>query len=80
MTQYHPEKNSYEWRIPAARTYNAISAEQKFINLFVNEARKNKNTFPVEELNKKVIYNYQPTLTPLDYAFVQVYIFNERNL
>lgn len=80
LTQYHPEKNSFEWRVPAKRTYNAISAEQKFINVFVNEARKNKNQFPAGELAKKLIYNYQPTLTPLDYAFVQVYIFNERNV
>ena len=26
LTQYHPEKNSFEWRVPAKRTYNAISA------------------------------------------------------
>lgn len=25
LTQYHPEKNSFEWRIDAIRTYNAIS-------------------------------------------------------
>ena len=24
-TQYHPEKNSFEWRIDAIRTYNAVS-------------------------------------------------------
>jgi gamma-glutamyl hydrolase len=80
LTQYHPEKNSYEWRVPAKRTYNSISAEQKFINVFVSEARKNKNHFPAAELSKKVIYNYHPILTPLDYAFVQVYVFDERNL
>jgi gamma-glutamyl hydrolase len=25
MTQYHPEKNSYEWKIDAARSYDAVS-------------------------------------------------------
>lgn len=46
----------------------------------MNEARKNKNTFPTDELNKKLIYNYKPVLTPLDYPFVQVYIFDESNV
>jgi len=32
LTQYHPEKNSFEWHINAPRTYTAISVEQKFIN------------------------------------------------
>lgn len=77
LTQYHPEKNSFEWRVPAKRTFNAISAEQKFINVFMRYARQNPNTYPPQELAKDIIYNYQPTLTPLTYAFVQVYIFDE---
>jgi gamma-glutamyl hydrolase len=80
LTQHHPEKNPYEWKVPATRTYNAISAAQKWINVFVSEARKNKNQFPVAELNKKLIYNYQPMLTPGDYVFLQIYVFDERNL
>jgi gamma-glutamyl hydrolase len=48
MTQYHPEKNSFEWNINAKRTYNAISVEQKFINQFVKIARLNKNRFADE--------------------------------
>lgn len=77
MTQYHPEKNSYEWRISAKRTYNAISVEQKFINQFIKVARSNKNRFSEVELSQKSIYNYNPTLTPLEYSFVQVYLFDE---
>ena len=49
MTQYHPEKNSFEWHINAVRTYTAISVEQKFINQFVKYARLNTNRFPTEE-------------------------------
>jgi gamma-glutamyl hydrolase len=45
MTQYHPEKNSFEWHINATRTYTAISVEQKFINQFVKSARLNTNRF-----------------------------------
>ena len=48
LTQYHPEKNSYEWRVPAARSYNAVRAAQNFINVFISEARKNKNVYPNE--------------------------------
>lgn len=46
----------------------------------MEQARKNKNIFPIDELNKKLIYNYQPTFTPLTYAFVQVYIFDESKI
>lgn len=80
LTQHHPEKNPYEWKVPATRTYNAISAAQKWINVFVSEARKNKNQFPAAELSKKLIYNYQPMLTPGDYVFLLIYVFDERNL
>ena len=44
MTQYHPEKNNFEWNINPKRTYNAISVSQKLINEFVKVARLNKNT------------------------------------
>ena len=80
MTQYHPEKNSFEWRVPAKRTYNAISAEQKFINVFMKYARLNKNVYPLDELKRDLIYNYQPILTPLNYMFVQVYHFDESKI
>jgi|JI61114BRNA_FD_contig_31_4008006_length_335_multi_1_in_0_out_0_1 gamma-glutamyl hydrolase len=81
MTQYHPEKNSFEWHINAVRTYTAISVEQKFINQFVKYARLNTNRFPTEEEWKaKAIYNYQPIFTPNDPDFIQVYLFDERNL
>lgn len=80
MTQFHPEKNSFEWRVPAKRTYNAISAEQKYINVFMKYARRNPNVYPADELKKDIIYNYQPILTPLSYSFVQAYVFDESHL
>ncbi len=40
-------------------------------------ARRNPNIYPADELKKDLIYNYQPILTPLSYAFTQVYIFDE---
>lgn len=62
------------------RSYNAVSAAQKIANFFVNEARKNTNVFPYDEMKKKLIYNYQPRLLALDDYFVQVYIFDESKL
>jgi gamma-glutamyl hydrolase len=81
MTQYHPEKNSFEWRIGAKRTYNAISVEQKFVNTFVRFARQNSNRFASEdELNNLLIYNFNPLFTVNDPDFIQAYIFDESKL
>lgn len=81
MTQYHPEKNSFEWHINATRTYNAISVEQKFINQFVKVARLNTNRFTDEsEWTRLSIYNFQTLFTPNDADFIQVYLFDESKL
>ncbi|RYE49083.1 MAG: hypothetical protein EOP48_20875 [Sphingobacteriales bacterium] len=46
--QYHPEKNAFEWRSSYAinHGYDAIRLPQYLANFFVNETRKNTNTFP----------------------------------
>lgn len=80
MTQYHPEKNSYEWRINPTRSYNAISIEQKLINQFTKVARMNKNRMDEDEWKKRWIYNYNPVFTPDEYYFPVVYVFDERGL
>ena len=76
MTQYHPEKNSFEWRINAKRTYNAISVEQKMINQFTKVARLNQNRMSEDEWRKRWIYNYDPIYTPDSYYFPVVYTFD----
>lgn len=79
--QYHPEKNSFEWRVPAKRTYTSIRVSQKFINYYVNLARQNKNTFPNEsELQTRLIYNYETTVMPMTKSFVSVYYFDESKI
>ncbi len=81
MTQYHPEKNSFEWNINAKRSYNAISVEQKFINQFVKVARLSKNRFSDEnEMNSMLIYNFQAYYSPEDPDFIQSYRFDESKL
>ena len=59
------------------RTYTAISTSQHFINTFVSVAAQNRNKMSNEDLADKVIYNYDPKLTDLDYTFLQIYIFDE---
>lgn len=58
-------------------SYLAVAAEQKFMNLFMKSARLNKNRYPVEELDKAIIYNYNPRLTATGDYFVQMYDFDE---
>ncbi|XP_076656092.1 gamma-glutamyl hydrolase-like [Halictus rubicundus] len=78
--QFHPEKNLYEWKrtkdIPHGKYASRIS--QYFGNFFVNEARKNDNHFGSKEAEERaLIYNYNPTYTPKNTAFVQSYFFKK---
>ncbi|XP_037045526.1 gamma-glutamyl hydrolase-like isoform X2 [Bradysia coprophila] len=78
--QFHPEKNIYEWIINRniSHTPNAIKAAQYFAYFFVDEARKNFNSFDsVDEENSMLIYNYQTNFTALvKSAFEQCYLFD----
>ncbi|XP_052861337.1 gamma-glutamyl hydrolase A-like isoform X1 [Anopheles cruzii] len=77
--QFHPEKNTYEWiankNIP--HTANAVRASQYFADFFIGESRRSDHRFPSEaQLERNVIYNYQPTFTGLQRSsFEQCYMF-----
>jgi len=80
-TQWHPEKNPFEWSKVNGAPYeainhspNAVAVAQFTANFFVQEVRKNNHKFadPKEE-EEVLIYNYQPTYTEED--FVQTYYF-----
>lgn len=78
-TQYHPEKVLYEW-IPEhniAHSPNAVLVSQWFSNFFVDQSRRNMNKFSdSDELDKAIIYNFQPIFTGLiGSAFEQCYLF-----
>lgn len=78
--QFHPEKNLYEWvrgkNIP--HSPNAIKAAHFFSDFFVNEARKSKNQFEADEVNRYLIYNFSPTYTGAKgSSYEQCYIFPE---
>ena len=79
-TQWHPEKVSFEWN-PAEcmnHDFDSVKANLFFARFFVNEARKNSNSFatPAEE-QEALIYNYQPVYTfPHVTSFEQCYFFD----
>jgi gamma-glutamyl hydrolase len=60
-SQFHPEKNLYEWNedvIP--HFYDAVATTTYLSNFFVAQTRKNTNVFPQSQLTPSLIYNYPP--------------------
>ncbi|KAM9839805.1 gamma-glutamyl hydrolase [Aulostomus maculatus] len=76
-TQWHPEKNAFEWRkayIP--HSPSAVQVTFYMAEFFVNEARKNVHRFESEEEEKRaLIYNYSPVATTPSSGFEQIYYF-----
>eukprot|EP01116_Phalansterium_solitarium_P004814 TRINITY_DN1597_c0_g1_i1.p1 TRINITY_DN1597_c0_g1~~TRINITY_DN1597_c0_g1_i1.p1 ORF type:complete len:320 (+),score=84.04 TRINITY_DN1597_c0_g1_i1:885-1844(+) len=80
-TQFHPERNIFEWDLQEtalSHTYDAIFAMQYLGRFFANEARKSNHSFPsIAEEMKALIYNFSPVFTGAlndDYPEVQTYI------
>lgn len=76
-TQWHPEKNTFEWRMPyVPHTPSSIRAMSYMAQFFVNEARKNFHKFSSrEEKDKALIHNYCPVIGPPHSVFDQIYYF-----
>jgi len=81
-SQWHPEKNGFEWGMTNGIPNEAInhSAEAVLIaqyvsNVFVQQARKSNHKFPTPaEEDAALIYNYAPAKTTG--SFVQSYFFH----
>jgi gamma-glutamyl hydrolase len=82
-SQWHPEKNNFEWGetsegIPNEginHSHDAILASQYMANFFVDQARLSSHKFPTEtEEDAALIYNYMPTKTTG--SFMQEYFFH----
>ncbi|KAG7330047.1 hypothetical protein KOW79_006269 [Hemibagrus wyckioides] len=77
-TQWHPEKNAFEWThtyIPHSTA--AIRTTFYMAQFFVNEARKSLHKFPSQkEEQNALIYNFQPTYTGSKSSFEQTYYFD----
>jgi len=75
-TQFHPEKNIYEWDItvPIPHGKNAVRMATYLADFFASEARRNPNQFTTEEeLKPWLIYNWDPLF--LDGYFNQIFTF-----
>lgn len=74
--QFHPEKNSFEWRksINASHTPQAVKISQELGNFFINETRKNFHSFgSEEETDNLTIYNFNPV--KVNRTFMECYFF-----
>jgi gamma-glutamyl hydrolase len=66
LTQFHPEKSIYEWRIdePINHSPSTVQAMQYFADFFVAESRQNNNSFASKSLEQSsLIYNFSPVFT-----------------
>ncbi|KAF7660102.1 hypothetical protein LDENG_00288160 [Lucifuga dentata] len=77
-TQWHPEKNAFEWTRPyIPHSPAAVKTTFYMAEFFVNEARKSFHRFDTEEEENALIYNYAPVYTgnKNQSAFEQIYFF-----
>nr|XP_057916392.1 gamma-glutamyl hydrolase-like [Doryrhamphus excisus] len=76
-TQWHPEKNAFEWRKPyIAHSPSAVQVTFFMAEFFVGEARKNYHSFASEDAEAQaLVYNFSPVKTHKTSAFEQVYYF-----
>jgi len=81
-TQFHPEKNSFEWslkrkNLPHGREATATSLH--LAQIFVDEARRSEHSFPSrEDEERHMIYNHRPYFVgqeDIGSTFTQVYLF-----
>lgn len=79
-TQWHPEKNNFEWSQNAdysnlPHTPDAIEASQATARFFLSEARKSGHVFP-EVLRDELIYSAKILYTGKgDWIYEQAYVF-----
>ena len=78
-TQFHPEKNNFEWvkeDEPIPHSIDAVRMSQYFANFFVQEARKSTASLSDDKYNEESIWNTVPTFTGKSGGyFMQTYFF-----
>ena len=82
-TQFHPEKNSFEWTLKypdIPHSLDAIKSAAFFSNFFVEQSRKSQHSFENRsEEEKFLIYNEIPVFTgnvDINFSMVQSYLFD----
>lgn len=79
-TQWHPEKNNFEWSQNAdysniPHSPNAVLASEATARFFVSEARKSRHVFP-EAQRDELVYSAPVVYTGKgDWIYEQVYVF-----
>jgi gamma-glutamyl hydrolase len=75
-SQFHPEKNNFEWRVPANHDANAIMSSEYLANFLVQQSRKNNQQYATSDaLQAALIYNYKTVvLPPGECSFSEVYM------
>eukprot|EP00252_Welwitschia_mirabilis_P017081 TRINITY_DN37964_c0_g1_i1.p1 TRINITY_DN37964_c0_g1~~TRINITY_DN37964_c0_g1_i1.p1 ORF type:complete len:344 (-),score=63.86 TRINITY_DN37964_c0_g1_i1:163-1194(-) len=76
-TQWHPEKNAFEWQIPnIPHSADAVEVTQGIANFLISEARKSDHQATEQEEQEYLIYNY-PTYYSgkVGGSFDEVYLF-----
>ncbi|XP_028288628.1 gamma-glutamyl hydrolase [Parambassis ranga] len=76
-TQWHPEKNAFEWGRPyIPHSPSAVRTTFYMAEFFVSEARKNFHKFDSSEgESRALIYNHNPVYTGPNSGFEQIYYF-----
>jgi gamma-glutamyl hydrolase len=79
-TQWHPEKNNFEWSQNAdysniPHSPNAVLASQATASFFVSEARKSTHVFPEAERDELVCSARLVYSGKNDWMYDQVYLF-----
>eukprot|EP01015_Nassula_variabilis_P018191 TRINITY_DN2951_c0_g1_i5.p1 TRINITY_DN2951_c0_g1~~TRINITY_DN2951_c0_g1_i5.p1 ORF type:complete len:157 (+),score=17.43 TRINITY_DN2951_c0_g1_i5:75-545(+) len=78
-TQFHPEKNIYEWRTQFNINHEPLAIEytQYMSNFFVLEARKNQQSFTELDEESYLIYNYDSVYVKRGYQKVFFFTNND---
>jgi len=78
-TQFHYEKNTYEWDkyddMPQNRTY-AVKVQQQITNVFVNQTRKCNHTMTMTMLQNLSMLNYNAFHFGVSPEYERVYLFS----
>eukprot|EP00051_Salpingoeca_urceolata_P033869 m.22572 g.22572 ORF g.22572 m.22572 type:complete len:320 (+) comp6862_c0_seq1:133-1092(+) len=78
-TQWHPEKNAYEWTANEQIPHSSDAVDVCFYmaQFFVNLTRESSHVMSASDFYEKVIWNYSPKFTGIDGSgFDQEYIFH----
>lgn len=80
-TQWHPEKNNFEWSLKEGsysntpHSPNSVRASIETAMFFIQEARKSSHVFPEEEQNR-LIYSAPVLYTGPNWVYDQIYVFD----